>query len=66
VQKAGVTMIIIAHRLSMVRTADNVVVLQNGTVAETRSLAEMTQGESWRGQMPEDFGNPIRLTKLNS
>jgi ABC-type multidrug transport system fused ATPase/permease subunit len=45
-----VTIMIIAHRFSMVRDADRVIVLSDGTVTEEGSPAELIQMEGWFSQ----------------
>jgi len=40
---AGRTVVIVAHRLSTVRNADQIIVLKNGKVAETGAHAELTK-----------------------
>jgi ATP-binding cassette, subfamily B, bacterial len=37
------TVVVIAHRLSTVKNADQIVVLENGKIAETGTHAELTQ-----------------------
>jgi ATP-binding cassette subfamily B protein len=39
----GKTVLVVAHRLSTVRNADQIVVLEKGTIVETGSHEELTQ-----------------------
>ena len=45
--REGRTMLVIAHRLSMVELADRVVVLDGGRVAEEGTFAELRAGNGW-------------------
>ena len=47
VTELGITLIVIAHRLSTVRNADHVIVLQDGRVIEAGAPADLNRSESW-------------------
>jgi ABC-type multidrug transport system fused ATPase/permease subunit len=42
--KAGLTVIVIAHRLTTVRSCDRLVLLDKGRVAATGTFADLTEG----------------------
>ncbi len=60
----GKTVILIAHRLSTVRDADKIIVLENGSVAEEGSHAELLARKAkyhqlWQYQFPNDGHNTV-------
>lgn len=47
----NITMIIIAHRFSTIRSADQIIVLDQGKIIESGSHAELLHGDSWYADM---------------
>ena len=43
----GRTVVVVAHRYSMVAGADRVIVLETGRVTQTGTVAELSSGEGW-------------------
>ena len=54
----GKTAVIIAHRLSTVRNADNIIVLENGEIVEQGNHIELT---AFRGKYYELVKNQLEL-----
>ena len=47
----GRTSVVVSHRLSMIRNADQIVVIRDGHVAEQGSHAELMSGRGWYARM---------------
>ena len=52
------TMLVIAHRYTMVRDADYVYILRDGNVAERGTPAELARRDGWFAQMMNNFSSP--------
>lgn len=52
------TMLVIAHRYTMVRDADYVYILKDGNVAECGTPAELATRDGWFAQMMNNFSSP--------
>jgi ABC-type multidrug transport system fused ATPase/permease subunit len=55
-----VTVIIIAHRYSMVRDADQVIVLSDGRVQEAGTPSELLEGEGWFARFAEAAAEQVQ------
>ena len=45
--RGRLTVVVVAHRYSMVAGADRVIVLETGRVTQTGTVAELSSGEGW-------------------
>ena len=54
---APTTLIVIAHKLSTVRLADNIAVMEDGVVTASGTFAEVSEKSSWFRQSYGELGN---------
>ena len=54
--RQSVTLIVIAHKLSTVRLADHIAVMENGVVTTSGTFTEVSEKSSWFCQSYDDPG----------